>query len=206
MNNGFPSFKKIDEFVFNQIENLKASSVYQQFIDQTSDIDDETQKKLNYGLSILIVLFPIMIIFFLVWKNIDVNNQLRLKRNIQLSTSEISSKIRRLKNVEMNVIGPNIFASEGDLQNSLKNILKSQNVGADKFSISEFDTTESITSLKRVSAVLGFRNLSINELTNVLRELISKEKMIVPDLVIKKDPATELLTGSIKIYHHFRNE
>jgi hypothetical protein len=206
MNNGIPFFKKIDEFIFAQIDNLKASSAYQQLIDQASELDDESQKKINYGLSILIVLFPIMVIFFLMWKNIDVNNSLKLKRSIQLSTSEISSKIRRLKNVEMNVIGPNIIASEGELQNSLKNILKSQNIGADKFNISEFDVSESITNLKRVSAVLGFRDLSINQLTNVLRELISTEKMIVPDLVIKKDPATELLTGSIKIYHHFRNE
>jgi hypothetical protein len=206
MNNGIPFFKKIDEFIFAQIDNLKASSAYQQLIDQASELDDESQKKINYGLSVLIVLLPIMVIFFLVWKNIDVNNSLKLKRSIQLSTSEISSKIRRLKNVEMNVIGPNIIASEGELQNSLKNILKSQNIGADKFNISEFDISESITNLKRVSAVLGFRDLSINQLTNVLRELISTEKMIVPDLVIKKDPATELLTGSIKIYHHFRNE
>lgn len=206
MSNGLPSFKKIDEFIFSQIDNLKASPVYQQMIDQVSSLDDESQKKINYGLSIFIVLFPILIILFLVWKNVDLNNSLKLKRDIQLSTSEISTKIRRLKNVEMGVIGPSIIASEEELQNSLKNILKSQNIAPDKFSVSEFGISESITNLKRVSALLGFRNLSINDLTNVLRELISTEKMIILDLVIKKDPATELLVGSIKIYHHFRNE
>lgn len=206
MSNGSPSFKKIDEFVFSQIDNLKASPVYQQMIDQVSSLDDESQKKINYGLSIFIVFFPILIILFLVWKNVDLNNSLKLKRDIQLSTSEISTKIRRLKNVEMGVIGPNIIASEEELQNSLKNILKSQNIAPDKFSVSEFSISESITNLKRVSASLGFRNLSINDLTNVLRELISTEKMIILDLVIKKDPTTELLMGSIKIYHHFRNE
>lgn len=206
MNNGLPSFKKIDEFIFSQIDNLKTSPVYQQMLDQVSSLDDESQKKINYGLSIFIVFCPILIILFLVWKNVDLNNSLKLKRNIQLSTSEISSKIRRLKNVEMGVVGPNIIASEEELQNSLKNILKAQNIASDKFSVSEFSVSESITNLKRVSAVLGFRNLSINELTSILRELISTEKMIILDLVIKKDPTTELLMGSIKIYHHFRNE
>ncbi len=206
MSNGLPSFKKIDEFIFSQIDNLKASPTYQQMIDQVSSLDDESQKKINYSLSIFIVLFPILIILFLVWKNVDVNNSLKLKRNIQLSTSEISTKIRRLKNVEMGVIGPNIIASEEELQSAIKNILKSQNIAPDKFSVSEFNISESITNLKRVSALLGFRSLSINDLTNVLRELISTEKMIILDLVIKKDPSSELLTGSIKIYHHFRNE
>ncbi len=66
MSNGSPSFKKIDEFIFSQIDNLKASPVYQQMIDQVSSLDDESQKKINYGLSIFIVFFPILIILFLV--------------------------------------------------------------------------------------------------------------------------------------------
>lgn len=206
MSNRISTFKKIDEFIFAQIENFKTSSIYNQLLDLTSSLDDEAQKKVNYAVSIFIVLFPIMIIFFLVWKNIDVQNALKIKRNIEISTTEISSKIRRLKNVETNVIGPNSIASEGELQNALNGILKPLNISFEKVTISEFVVSESITNLKRVSAKLEFKNLSLNEVTNLLRELISKEKMIIPDLVITRDPTSELLIGSIKIYHHFRNE
>lgn len=206
MSNRTSTFKKIDEFIFTQLENFKASSAFQQMLDLTSSLDEEVQKKINYSISIFIVIFPILIIFFLVWKNTDAQNDLKIKRNIQASTTEISSKIRRLKNVEANLIGPSSIASDGELQNTLNSILKPNNIPFEKIRISDFDVTESITNLKRVSAKLEFSNLSLNDLTLLLRDLISREKMIIPDLIIKRDPESELLMGSIKIYHHFRNE
>ena len=206
MNNGTSVFKKIDEFVFSQVDNFKGSSSYQQIMDLTSGLDDEAQRKANYAFSIFVVLLPILIIFFLIWQNVDVQKSLKTKRDIQVVTSEISSKIRRLKNVETNVIGPSIIASEGELQNALNGILKNLNIPADKIKISEFDVTESSTNLKRVSATINYSNFSLNQLTGFIGVLISKEKIIIPDFYIKKDATSELLTGKIKIYHHFRNE
>ncbi len=206
MNNGISVFKKIDEFVFGQIENFKGSASYQQLMDLTSGLDDDAQRKANYAISITIVLLPILIIFFLIWQNVDVQKSLKTKRDIQVLTSEISSKIRRLKNVETNVIGPSIIASDGELQNALNGILKPFNVSSDKINISDFEVTESSTNLKRVSASINYRDFSLNQLTGFLGILIAKEKMIIPDFYIKKDATSELLTGKIKIYHHFRNE
>jgi len=206
MNNGISVFKKIDEFVFAQIENFKASTSYQQLMDLTAGLDDEAQRKANYAISIAIVLLPILIIFFLIWQNVDVQKSLKTKRDIQVLTSEISTKIRRLKNVEANVIGPSIIASDGELQNALNGILKTFNVPSDKIKISDFDVTESSTNLKRVSASINYHDFSLNQLTGFLGVLIAKEKMIIPDFYIKRDATSELLTGKIKIYHHFRNE
>jgi hypothetical protein len=104
------------------------------------------------------------------------------------------------------VIGPSIIASDGELQNALNGILKTFNVPSDKIKISDFNVTESSTNLKRVSASINYQDFSLNQLTGFLGVLIAKEKMIIPDFYIKKDATSELLTGKIKIYHHFRNE
>ncbi len=206
MNNGVSIFKKIDEFIFTQIENFKSSTSYQQILDLTSGLDDEGQKKVNYIFSILVVLFPIFIIFFLVWQNVDVQKSLKIKRDIQLITTEISAKVRRLKNIETNVIGPSIIASDGELQNTLNGILKPINIGMDKVTVSDLNVSESTTNLKRVSAVITFNNFSLNQLNKFLEALLDREKMVIPEILIKRDPTTELLTGNFKILHHFRNE
>lgn len=206
MDNGNSVFKKVDEYVFSQVENFKSSSNYQQLLDLISGLDDESQKKINYILSILIVSLPLLIILFLGWQNIGVHKSLKLKRDIQVLTSEISSKIRRLKNIETNVLGPSILASEGELQNTLGMILRSLNLGLDKISTTKFEVFESSTNLKRISADINFTDFSLNQLTRFMGQIIEREKMIIPEFEIRKNPSTNLLIGKIKILHHFRNE
>ena len=72
--------KKIDEFIFGQVENFKNSSTYQQFIDQFSGLDNAAQKHINHFFAILVVLIPLLLIGFLEFKNYKLNSVLDTKR------------------------------------------------------------------------------------------------------------------------------
>ena len=104
MKNSSSIFRKIDEFIFNQIENFKNSSIYQQVIELFSDQEDVVQKYINYISSTVIVLIPLLLILFFQIKNFNISNTVNIKRDIYNELGEISVKSKRLSKLSSSSI------------------------------------------------------------------------------------------------------
>ena len=74
----------------------------------------------------------------------------------------------------------------------------------DKIKLANVTTSNILTNLGRLDATIKFDSFSTANLTNFLRDLIKKEKMVIPKLTVMKNKTTDLLEGEILIYHHYR--
>jgi len=204
MENSSSIFKKLDEYVFSQVENFKTSSTYQQFMDQFSSQDDSVQKYSNHVFAFLLVLIPIFLCLFFGYKNIKLGKALNIKRKIYISLGETSIKSKRLSLIEKRILGPRKITSQAELQDLLNAIIRSGGLKSDKIRILKASTSDLFTNLGRLTATIKFSGLSTPHLTNFLRDLIKKEKMVIPKLKINKNKVSELLEGEIQIHHHYR--
>jgi len=204
MENSSSVFKKIDEFVFGQVENFKNTPTYQQFIDQFSGQDDFLQKNENHIFAILVVLIPLILIAIIEIQNFQLSKTLDIKRDIYTSLGETSIQSKRISLIEKKILGPRQITSQSELQGILNQIIKSVGITGDKIKISQVTTAKFLANVGRLSATIKFNGFSTPNFTNLLKALISKEKMVVPKLLVKRNKSSELLEGEINIYHHYR--
>jgi hypothetical protein len=196
--------KKIDEFIFGQVENFKNSATYQQFMDQFSGLDDSAQKYTNHIFAVLVVLIPLLLIGVLEFQNYKLKSVLNIKRDIYSSLGETSLKSKRLSQIEKRILGPRKITSQGKLQEVLNQIVKASGLKGDKIKLANVTTNNILANLGRLDATIKFNGFSTPNLTNLLRDLIKKEKMVIPKLSVVKNNTKETLEGEILIYHHYR--
>lgn len=204
MENSSSISKKIDEFIFGQVDNFKNSSTYQQVMDQFLALDDNVQKHLNQFFAILVVLIPIILIVILEIQNFKLMETLNTKRDIYSALAETSLKSKRLSYIEKRILGPRQVTSQAKLQNVLNQIIKSAGIKGDKIKVSGVTTADISPNLGRLSATIKFNGFSTPNITNFLKDLIKKEKFVIPKLSIQKNKTSELLEGDILIQHHYR--
>jgi len=204
MDNSSSISKKIDEFVFGQVDNFKNSSTYQQFIDQFSGLDDSAQKHINHFFAILVVLIPLILIGIVEVQSYKMSKTLDIKREIYNSLGETSIKSKRLSLIEKRILGPRKITSQNELQSILNQIIKATGLKEDKIKITGVKTSNILKNLGRLDATIKFNSFSTPNLTNFLRDLIKKEKMVIPKLSVIKNKTSELLEGEILIHHHYR--
>ncbi|RLA65407.1 MAG: hypothetical protein DRQ88_03345 [Epsilonproteobacteria bacterium] len=204
MENSSSITKKIDEFVFGQVDSFKNSSIYQQIMDQFSTLDDSAQKHINQFFAILVVFVPIILIVVLEIQSYKIGTRLNIKRNLYNSLAETSIKSRRLSFIERKVLGPRKITSQNELQDIINQIIKSIGIRGNKIKLTGVTTSDLSPNLGKLSATIRFNSFSTPNVTNLLRDLIKKEKMVITKLSINKNTRTELLEGEFLIHHHYR--
>jgi hypothetical protein len=206
MSNNSSIFQKIDEFVFGQIESLITNTNFQQFLDQFSSLEENVQKVLNYIFSVLIVIIPLIIVIGLEIYHFTLSSKMNIKWNIYSQLKEVSIQSKRLFAAEKKVIGPRKIPNRDKLNQILIRILKSNSIKTDNVTVSQVQVSNFLRSMTKLSATLKFKGLSTTNLTDLLKDFLTKEKFIIPKLVINKNLKTEFLDGEIKILHHSKEK
>lgn len=127
-----------------------------------------------------------------------------IKREIYIGLGETSIKSKRLSLIERRILGPRKITSQSELQEILNQIIKSTGLKGDKIRLTNVTTSNILTNLGRLDATIKFNGFSTPNLTTFLRDLIKKEKMVIPKLKVIKNKISELLEGEILIHHHYR--
>ena len=156
MENSSSISKKIDEFVFGQVENFKNSSTYQQFMDQFSGLDDSAQKYINHLFAVLVVFIPLLLIGVLEFQNYKLKSGLNTKRDIYNGLGETSLKSKRLSQIEKRILGPRKITSQGELQEVLNQIVKASGLKGDKIKLANVKTNNILANLGRLDETIKF--------------------------------------------------
>jgi len=75
-------FKKIDRFLFNQVDTIKTHPEYLKIMEKLSSLDDQLKVIINQCISFMLIFFPLIIALFIFFQNYKLKNHKEVKFDI----------------------------------------------------------------------------------------------------------------------------
>lgn len=194
-------FRPLDEAIFKAVDEIKNQPQFSKISDEIGALPEGQQKIISQVLSTIVVLLPLLIVFFLFNQNIEQKKNIVIKEEIIKLLTETSFKSNELALSSRHIVGTGVINSISDLQRLVKSSLANAGVSQDAITVNEFDQTNAGDSLTRTIATLNFTNLSTQNFTAVLRDLLIQQKMKISALQIEKVNSENYLQGNLEIYH-----
>lgn len=192
-------FKKIDTFVFKQVDLFKASPIYAKIQEPLNLIDDDLRLIINNVLSSILVLTPLVFIGILMFNNYRLKKEITLKKDIISRSNEILMNKNEIQNVASNFFTNSTIDSDSAMNGRIKNLSSSISLDPNKVNVSNFTTEPSFAKSNKVIATINFSKLSTNELVNLLSGLLEREKMRISGVTIRKNPNDTQLEGFFQV-------
>lgn len=188
-------FKKIDSFVFKQVDLFKASPVYIKIQEPLNLIDDDLRLIINNVISSVLILIPLIFIGILMFNNYRLKKEISLKKEIISRSNEILINKNEIQNVANNLFTNSSLDSDSAMNGRIKNLASSISLDPNKVNVSNFTTEPSFAKSNKIIATINFSKLSTNELTNFLNGLLERERMRISSVSIRKNQNDTQLEG-----------
>lgn len=192
-------FKKIDSFVFKQVDLFKASPVYVKIQEPLNLIDDDLRLIINNVISSILILIPLIFIGILMLNNYRLKKEIALKKEIINLSNEILINKNEIQNVANSLLTNSSMDSDGAMSGRIKNLASSISLDPNKVNVSNFTAEPSFAKSNKIIATINFSKLSTNELTNLLNGLLEREKMRISGVSVRKNPNDTQLEGFFQV-------
>lgn len=194
-------FIKIDEFIFQKLDLLKAEGLFQKGQDLIANLDENQQKIAAQAAAFIFLLFPFMIAGFLWWGNHQSRKTLEVKKQIIEQIALYDGNRNTLNNISGNYLSPSAIQGQDDLDNKIRNIAASGGIDQGKVSVSNFTLASQSSSLTKVEAEISFRSFGTSDFAGFLRGLSESERFKISRINLTKNSETSLLDGVISVLH-----
>ncbi len=193
------AFLKIDQFIFNKLDQLKSDSSIQKLNDIILNLSDEQQKIFSQIIVFGAILIPYLIISIFLFMNYKVRNRIQQKVAVIEQVNLYKGNSRSLQSITDNYLNSNSIFSQGDLESRLINIASQYSIKPEKIQVINFDINNQSTSLSSISARIKFNNFGTNDFSNFMREIINTDKFKILSVDFLKNKEDHLLNGNIEI-------
>ena len=200
------TFMKIDQFFFKLVEQFMNAPFYGRYIAFINKKLDEKSLEVHRWIIILISVFsPLFIVsLFFIYSNSLSNENARYIKIKQLISDIQMTEGNLKKAIPMLTSTPSLNTSAA-LKSSIAKIIKTYNLSGAKYSVLSFDKDDlGKSSIGKIYADLQISNLSTEGLTNLLTELIAKNKMQITGIKIKRDDISKKLLSEIQLKYFIR--
>jgi hypothetical protein len=191
-------FKKIDTFLFKQVDVFKASAVYAKIQEPMSLMDDEVRLYVNNSIAILFVIIPLFFLGFFLYLNLNLRSENKIKKEI-LSVGQEIIVNRGEVNSTAQMLILNGIDNEMSLNQKIKSIASTSGIDGNKLQVSQFTTDSGFAGTNRISAIITVNRFSANDLTHLLNSLIYRERIKVSGMNLRKNETEAQLDGIINI-------
>lgn len=192
-------FKKIDSFVFKQVDLFKASPVFIKIQEPLNLIDDDLRLVVNNIISSILILIPLIFIGVLMFNNYRLKKEITLKKEIISRSSEILINKNEIQSVAGNFFTNSSIDSDAAMNGRIKNLSTSINLDPNKVNVSNFVSEPSFAKSNKVIATINFSKFSTNDLANLLSGLLEREKMRISGVSVRKNPTDMQLEGFLQV-------
>jgi hypothetical protein len=121
-------FIKIDEFIFQRIDLLKADGSFQKINDVLSGLEEEQQKLFAQLLTFSLLIIPFIIALIFWWGNHNIKKNIEVKNQILEQIASLSGNRDTLVSVSSTFVSPVPISDKGDLDNKIRNLMSSANI------------------------------------------------------------------------------
>lgn len=205
MDNFKNTFIKIDEFIFQKIDLLKAEGSFQKMSEPFSTLDENQQKTLAQILTFSFLLIPYIFVISLWWGNHATKKRAEVKNQILEQISLLNGNREALATVVTNYLSPTAILTQDELNIKIHNILTEAKINQLKVSIINFNQVSTTSSIAKIEAVLNFKDFGTQDLSYFLNSITEVEKFKILRINLEKNASTNLLNGEISLIHLGKN-
>lgn len=196
-----PLFKKIDRELFERIDKFKLTPGYNNIQDFYNGMEEEQQKVFKALVLLVLFTLPLLLLGFLTWQNNNVKQDLETRVSLISKANEIIGQRQSLRDVSPAVLSENPIDGESMMTSRLSNLLTTMSIDLSKIKVSNYNGELTGGSIMRSEADFQFNNLSTDELMNIFRTMIQREKFRIQSVDIKRNAETNLLQGQFHAIH-----
>lgn len=198
-------FIKIDEFVFQKLDQIKAEGAFQKFNDILSALDENQQKTIAQFTTFTFLIIPYLFVAFFWWGNIQTKKSLETKKQILEQIALFDGNKQALNNVSSNYLSPSAIPDQNSLDNKIRNLLSQNSIDQQKVNINNFNQTSTTSNVLKIEAELSFKNFGTTDFSNFIRGLIENERFKITKVDLNKNKENDLLEGTISLMHMGQN-
>lgn len=192
--------KQIDDALFQNLEKIKGSDQFQEFMENYNNWEDTTQEAFKTAMTAVIVIIPIFITFIIFIINSSTQSDFETKQEILKMINKISHQNSSVKNLSGKYFG-SALASESAFTSQIKSSLTSLNIEPTKVTIANYNSDEE-KGISKASAEVRFKDITSQNLLGLLSTITINKKMRIEEIDITKNQQSNLLGGSMIVFHY----
>jgi hypothetical protein len=196
-----PLFRRIDQYVFDQIDRFKLSPNYASLQDFYNGLEEEQQKIFKVLSVIGLALLPALLLMTMWWQLSALRADYEVRAAILATGNEIISQRQGVREVGPAILSQNPIDSNSMMTTRISNVLGASGVDLSKLQVGEFSSSMISETVNRADADIRFTNLSTDELVNVFKGLIGREKFRIESVEVNRSSDTNLLSGQFHAIH-----
>lgn len=194
-------FIKIDEFIFQKLDLLKAEGIFQKGSDLTANLDENQQKIAAQVAAFGFILLPFVVVLGMWWGNNNAKKGLEVKKQIIEQIALYDGNKTTLNNVAGSYLSPSPISGQDDLDNKVRNIAAGSGIDQAKVSVVQFNQIGQSSNVTKIEADLSFRGFGTNDFSSFMRGLVEQERFKISKVSLTKNNETNLLEGVISVLH-----
>ena len=192
-------FKTIDNYLFEQMGNLKKSQFAEKMTDTIRSFPEEKQILLNQASNILILFLPLVILIIFTIISIIQSASLADQKEISNAMVLIKENEGKLGKLTNTYTARSVIEDKRSFVDAFTKSLKRKGFPDDKLSIDNYDDAIRGSSIKVIKAEISFKDIANKSLKTLLLEIQNIYKAKITNLKINKDIKKSRLSGSLSI-------
>ncbi|MDB9786760.1 hypothetical protein OAB57_01530 [Bacteriovoracaceae bacterium] len=199
-------FKKIDNFLFIKIDELKKTPFFNKYLESLSRFTFESQNIINQITTYLIIFFPIIVTAIFYINVSKKSRELDLKQNILKEATHSLNMKQSIKTLKKTFFTTPPFQNRSDLNNRIKLASNKSRIDLKNISLKSFKSTIAIGNINSTKSDIEFKALSLKELVSLVSFLTKNKQIKINNIKIHKDDKS-LLNGTFNIikYDELKN-
>lgn len=201
MGNAKNFFLKIDQFIFNKIDQMKNDSGLLKLNDLLLNLTDDQQRVFIQVLVFSFILVPYFFLGIFWWSNHTIKSRLNYKNQIIDQIALLNGNRDTLNNVTNNFLSTNGINSRDEIEGKIINIASRYNINSNKIRLLDFSPISPSNTITKTEAKIKFTDFGTQDFSNFMRELVEIEKFKIYKVDLNKNIDNSLLEGTLEIRH-----
>ncbi len=199
-------FKKSDLFLFNKVDELKKKPDYAKVQEFIGKIDDEFKEVAKIIATAAFLLLPFIFLFIFFLHNMGLHEDIAIRKEFINLANEIIASHKQIGSSSQRIISTSPIEGQGGFNSRISNILSSSGTDIEKIQVSNFLSEDIAGNIIRSEGDFRFTAMTTEELANLFIALVTREKMKVSTISVRKNMKTNLLNGTFRVVHFAKNE
>ena len=194
-------FRKLDDAIASGLIAIQESKVYPHLIYFLDNFDDDIKKFIGQLAGLIIIFFPIILCFMLVFSNMYKRKNIEINREILKISKDYSIKKRNIAPVFEKLISAQEIAGQEQFVSIIREAASTNGISGETLKIDNFTQEDASGNTIKTQAHATFSNVVLADLMGAMRALSEKSQIRVIDIKMEKNEESKL-SGFINIVHY----
>jgi hypothetical protein len=201
MEEKIPLIKRLDTYIFTQLDEFRKTPGHAKIIDFYGSLEDESQKVFKWLLLASTFIIPFLLVAVIWWQNSAIENELNMRIALVERMQQIITQNSEVGGLSSSIAAPTAFTSQDELSGRLSSTISSVGLDISKIRINGFTSEVVSPLLTRSEADFKFDGVSTDQLMGLLTALLQRERFRISAVQINRNNEANLLEGSFHGVH-----